>query len=84
MSLTNRTERTDPPQRVFKFLVQVEFGERTAWDAHGAYDAAKFARRLESAAEEQARLATTGPEPRVTVIEEETREAEKLKAERPV
>jgi hypothetical protein len=56
-------------KRVLKFLVQVEFGETTRF--MDEYDEKWLAARIEVAAEHQARLITLGPEPRVTVIQEE-------------
>jgi len=64
-------------KRVFKFLVQMEFGERTRWEP--GFRMADLVSGLERVCEHAARLVTAGPEPRVTVILEESREAGTLK-----
>ena len=56
-----------------KFLVSVEFGERTRWRPE--CEPGKLERHMALHLQDLFAVATTGPEPRVNVIEDERKEA---------
>ena len=64
-------------KRVFKFLWQMEFGEGSRFEA--GCDEETLRASIENDGKYLAQFQTAGPEPRVTVILQESREAGTLK-----